>query len=775
MLFPQITAAGPVHKYHPTGIPNSHFGQYPSEKIPPIRFFADELFVTSTLDPTAATLTSLRAALLKYWGYDSFRPLQAEAMQAVLAHRDSVVVLPTGGGKSICFQAPAVTMPGLAIVVSPLISLMKDQVDALRECGIPAACVNSSQSASERQRVASAIRAGELKLLYVAPERLCTDKMLDFLSNVNVTFIAIDEAHCISAWGHDFRPEYRMLKQLREHFPNIGVHAYTATATEQVRQDIIEQLGLKSPEMLVGSFDRPNLVYRVARRDDLLKQVRSVVDANPKESGIIYCISRREVDELAEVLSRAGYKTRPYHAGLSDVERNRHQDEFLNDDIQIVVATVAFGMGIDKSNVRYVIHTGAPKSLEHYQQETGRAGRDGLEASCWLIWGVANFITWRKMLGDLPEDAFRQADDSLRSMERFCNGVVCRHRVLVEHFGQTYTTENCGACDVCLDQLDLVSDPLVTAQKILSCVVRVKESYGAEYVAQVLTGSQEARIVDNGHDKLTTWGLLKEEKKTNVRDWIEQLTSQGYMERVGEYNVLHVTPTGWQILRAELTPRLLKPAAKKTASSRSTKPEATSWEGVDTDLFEALRVLRRQLATEHNVPPFIIFADTSLRDMARRKPTTLADFRLVHGVGDKKTSEYGAIFTEAIASHTQGRGQTTPAATAPQPTREAVALNASRQLAFDMFQEGKSIAEVSAKLSRAVSTVSQYLAEFIEQMEISDPAPWVDAETHAKVRAARKQFPDDRLKPIFEALNGSIPYDAIRLSLACIKFEPPEQ
>ena len=542
-----------------------------------------------------------------------------------------------------------------------------------------------------------------------------------------------------------------------------------------MRQDIIEQLGLKSPEMLVGSFDRPNLVYRVARRDDLLKQVRSVVDANPKESGIIYCISRREVDELAEVLSRAGYKTRPYHAGLSDVERNRHQDEFLNDDIQIVVATVAFGMGIDKSNVRYVIHTGAPKSLEHYQQETGRAGRDGLEASCWLIWGVANFITWRKMLGDLPEDAFRQADDSLRSMERFCNGVVCRHRVLVEHFGQNYTTENCGACDVCLDQLDLVSDPLVTAQKILSCVVRVKESYGAEYVAQVLTGSQEARIVDNGHDKLTTWGLLKEEKKTNVRDWIEQLTSQGYMERVGEYNVLHVTPTGWQILRAELTPRLLKPAAKKTASSRSTKPEATSWEGVDTDLFEALRVLRRQLATEHNVPPFIIFADTSLRDMARRKPTTLADFRLVHGVGDKKTSEYGAIFTEAIASHTQGRGQTTPAATAPQPTREAVALNASRQLAFDMFQEGKSIAEVSAKLSRAVSTVSQYLAEFIEQMEISDPAPWVDAETHAKVRAARKQFPDDRLKPIFEALNGSIPYDAIRLSLACIKFEPPEQ
>lgn len=697
-------------------------------------------------------------------------------MQAVIAHRDSVVVLPTGGGKSICFQAPAVTMPGLAIVVSPLISLMKDQVDALRECGIPAACVNSSQSASERQRVASAIRAGELKLLYVAPERLCTDKMLDFLKSTTVSFIAIDEAHCISAWGHDFRPEYRMLKQLRSHFPNIGVHAYTATATEKVRQDIIEQLGLKSPETLVGSFDRPNLVYRVARRGDLLKQVRSVVDANPKESGIIYCISRREVDELADALQRAGYKTRPYHAGLSDVERGRHQDEFLNDDVQIVVATVAFGMGIDKSNVRYVIHTGAPKSLEHYQQETGRAGRDGLEASCWLIWTIANFITWRKMLGDLPEDAFRQADDSLRSMERFCNGVVCRHRVLVEHFGQTYPTDNCGACDVCLDQLDQVTDPLVTAQKILSCVVRVKENFGAEYVSQVLTGSQEARVIDNGHDKLTTWGLLKEEKKTNVRDWVEQLTSQGYLERVGEYNVLHVTPVGWQVLRGEVTPRLLKPATRKAASSRSTKPEATSWEGVDTELFEALRVLRRQLATEHNVPPFVIFADTSLRDMARRKPTTLSEFRQVHGVGDKKTAEYGAIFTETIANQSKGsRPAAARTMATPAIPREAVSLSAGRQTAFELFQQGKSIAEVSASVGRATSTVAQYLVEFINQMQLSDPSPWVDAQTHARIRAARKQVPDDRLKPIFDALNQTVPYDLIHISVACIKFEPPEQ
>lgn len=725
------------------------------------------------------TLAPLREALLRYWGYDSFRPLQAEAMLAVTEHRDSVVVLPTGGGKSICFQAPAVTMPGLAVVVSPLISLMKDQVDALRECGIAAECVNSSQTASERQQTAAAIRRGDLKLLYVAPERLCTDKMLDFLEDANVSFIAIDEAHCISAWGHDFRPEYRMLKQLRDRFPTVGVHAYTATATAQVRRDIVEQLGLKSAELLVGSFDRPNLAYRVARRSDVLKQVRSVVDAHPDESGIIYCITRREVDELSDALKRAGYKARPYHAGLSDADRHKHQDEFLNDDVQIVVATVAFGMGIDKSNVRYVIHTGAPKSLEHYQQETGRAGRDGLESECCLFWTAGNFMTWRKMLEDLPDEAFRQADDSLRSMERFCNGVVCRHKVLVEHFGQTYPKDNCGACDVCLDQLDLVADPLILGQKILSCVVRVKENFGAEYVAQVLTGSQEARIIDNGHDKLSTWGLLKDNKKTHVRDWIEQLTSQGYLQRVGDYNVLQVTPQGWELLHGKTAPRLLKAAVKKSAS-RTTKADAASWEGVDTRLFETLRQLRRQIAADHNVPPFVVFADTTLRDLARKRPTTLAGFRQVHGVGDKKTTEYGATFIEAIARHAAASGLATDVATvAAKPAStlvpEATSLSAARQAAFDMFRDGKSPDEVCAAVDRAPTTVLQYLVEFINQTELSDCSAWVDADTVARIREARKQAPDDRLKPIFDALDGTVSYDTIRIVLACMKHEPPDR
>lgn len=605
--------------------------------------------MTASADP----LELLTDVLRQCWGYDSFRPLQAEAMRAVLEHRDSVVVLPTGGGKSICFQAPAMAMPGLAVVVSPLISLMKDQVDALTECGIPAACVNSRMSHAERMFVADEVRAGRLKLLYIAPERLCTDKMLDFLQTTNVAFFAIDEAHCISAWGHDFRPEYRMLQQLRARFPGLGVHAYTATATEHVRRDIADQLGLSNPEWVIGSFDRPNLVYRVQRKNDISKQVKAVIDAHSDESGIIYCISRREVDELAETLSRSGYKARPYHAGMNDVDRIKHQNEFLNDEISIIVATVAFGMGIDKSNVRYVIHTGSPKSLEHYQQEAGRAGRDGLEAECCLFWTSANFITWRKMQEDLPDEAKHRALECLKGIERFCTGVTCRHKALVEHFDQAYETANCGACDVCLDQLDLVEHPLTIGQKILSCVVRLKESYGADYVAQVLVGSQEARILDNGHDQLSTYGLLKEERKQTVRDWIEQLAAQEFLERIGEYHTLAVTPDGWQLLKGQIVPRLLKPSTKKS-SQKAKKTDTGSWEGVDRDLFDVLRRLRRKVAEEHRVAPFIIFSDATLRDMARQRPTNVISFRMIHGVGEKKTADFGELFTTAILEYDSG-------------------------------------------------------------------------------------------------------------------------
>lgn len=733
-------------------------------------------------------MSSLIRVLQKYWGYNSFRPLQAEAMQAILENRDSVVVLPTGGGKSICFQAPAVAMPGLAVVVSPLISLMKDQVDSLTECGIPAACVNSSMSNSERQHVANTIRRGDLKLLYVAPERLCTDKMLDFLETSQVSFFAVDEAHCISAWGHDFRPEYRMLQQLRTRFPGIGVHAYTATATELVRQDISEQLGLKNPEWLIGSFDRPNLVYRVQRKTDVVKQVRAVIDSHPNESGIVYCISRREVDEISELLSRSGYQARPYHAGLSDGDRIRHQDEFLNEKTHIIVATVAFGMGIDKSNVRYVIHTGAPKSLEHYQQETGRAGRDGLEAECWLLWATGNFITWRKMQEDLPSEARAQAYESLKGIERFCTGVVCRHKALVEHFDQAYESENCRACDVCLDQLDLVQEPLIVGQKILSCVVRVKESFGADYVAQVLVGSKDARILSNGHDELSTYGLLKDERKESVRDWIEQLGSQGFLERVGEYNTLSVTEEGWKLLKGQAVPRLLKPSKKKAASESRSKVETVSWEGVDRELFEVLRGVRRRMAEDHGVPPFVIFADTTLRDLARKRPTTLANFRQIQGIGDKKTADFGGIFTDIIREHCQNHRLSVDLGVVPDATARAagnrtvksdeptaVSLSSTKQLAFDLFREGKSIEDVVTATARASATVTEYLAEFLAETQQCDPAPWVSESVFEQVRQAAATVGTERMKPIFEALGEAVPYHQIRIALACVRNLPPSK
>lgn len=494
--------------------------------------------------PTSA---SLKEVLRQYWGYDEFLPLQQEAMACVMASQDSVVVLPTGGGKSLCFQAPAVCLNGLALVVSPLISLMKDQVDTLRSCGVPAAFINSTLSEPEKREIADQIRRRELKLVYVAPERLLSEQTLSFFSTAGVSLIAIDEAHCISAWGHDFRPEYRGLSVLKQRFPGVGIHAYTATASEQVRQDIAEQLGLAKPKMLVGGFDRPNLSYRIRRASGRFQQICEVLERHRGEAGIVYCLSRKEVDKTAAGLAGLGFRTAPYHAGMTDIDRRKNQEAFIEDRVDVIVATVAFGMGIDKPNVRFVVHSGMPKSLEHYQQESGRAGRDGLEAECTLLFGAGDIVTWKKMLESSEPAARDGALLSLDAMQDFCTSVVCRHRAIVEYFGQELEGDNCGACDVCLGELDLVDDAITIGQKILSCVLRLEQRFGADYTAKVLAGSQEQRIVQAGHNRLSTYGLLREEGSATVRDWIEQLVGQGFLEKAGEYNVLQVTASGLSI------------------------------------------------------------------------------------------------------------------------------------------------------------------------------------------------------------------------------------
>lgn len=593
--------------------------------------------------------SSLNQAMERYWGYTGFRPLQEQAMQRVLEGLDSVVVLPTGGGKSLCYQVPAICKGGLAIVVSPLISLMKDQVDALKANGVPAECVNSTLSMNEKRDVHAEILARRLKLLYIAPERLVQPRTLGFLQSANVSFVAIDEAHCISEWGHDFRPEYRALKVLRTVFPDIGIHAFTATATERVRKDIAQNLGLNRPEFLVGSFDRPNLVYRVERRQDRTAQIREVLDRHRGDSGIIYCISRKNVENLSEELNLLGYKTRPYHAGLPADERKRNQEDFIQEKIETIVATVAFGMGIDKSNVRYVIHAGMPKSLENYQQESGRAGRDGLEAECCLFYSGGDARIWKKLIeGDSPES--RAAGlRSIEAIDQFCTSVVCRHKRLVEHFGEAWEKPSCDACDVCLGQLDLMKDSLIIGQKILSSVYRQDQRFGGDYTAQVLKGARLKRIVENGHDKLSTFGILEEYDKQVIRDWIEQLASQGYLSKEGEFQVLKVTDAGWKLLKGERKPRLLKP--RKQAKRKAALVETDAWKGVDRGLFDRLRELRREQAERSNMPAYIVFSDAALREMARRRPSTLESFQAIKGVGEKKLKDYGEIFVDCLVDY----------------------------------------------------------------------------------------------------------------------------
>jgi ATP-dependent DNA helicase RecQ len=605
------------------------------------------------------TITALEGALTQYWGYSTFRPLQREAMEAVLTGRDSLLVLPTGGGKSLCFQAPAVVRPGLAVVVSPLISLMKDQVDTLVGNGVSAGFYNSSLTAGEKSDVAAGLRSGRYRLLYVSPERLVgegSDGFLSLLSACGVSFIAVDEAHCISQWGHDFRPEYRQLARLRQLLPGVSVHAFTATATGRVRRDIATQLGLRDPLQLVGSFDRPNLVYRVLPRAVLKRQLLEVLGRHRGEAGIIYCTSRKEVDALAAWLTQEGIPALPYHAGLGEAERSRNQDAFISERIDVIVATVAFGMGIDRSNVRFVVHAGAPRSIEHYQQESGRAGRDGLEAECLLIYSSADFMKWRLMLENNGE--LNEANIALlRQMEQYAASVGCRHRHLSEYFGDQYQKPGCGACDYCLDELETAASPVMLARQILSCVARVGQRFGATHVASVLRGHASEQVVARQHDGLSTFGLLPNASVPEVRGYIQQLTALGLLRMSDDpYSVLMLTPRGLALLKDEtsfpgLTLARQRPPRKDAPRPRS-GVETESWQDVDRDLFERLRALRLETARQRGVPPYVIFHDATLREMARIRPTSMGALLSVKGVGSRKAEDLGEMFLNAIREST---------------------------------------------------------------------------------------------------------------------------
>ena len=602
------------------------------------------------MDKAAAFLAILKSR----FGYDSFLPLQEEVIDNVLARRDSLVLMPTGGGKSLCYQLPALVFSGTTLVVSPLIALMKDQVDTLNANGIAARFINSSLPGSEIRQVHTQVQQGRAKILYLAPERLALPGFLRFLQSLDLSLIAIDEAHCISEWGHQFRPDYRNLRQFRQAFPSVPVVALTATATEQVRQDIIDQLDLQQARVFLSSFNRANLTYSVRPKDKSWGTLLSLLRQGRNQPAIIYCFSRRETEGLADDLRAEGLSAWAYHAGLDPAVRRRTQEDFVRDRLPIIVATIAFGMGIDKPDIRLVVHYSLPKSLEGYYQETGRAGRDGLPSQCVLFFSLSDKMNQDYFINQIEDESEQEtARDKLTKMVEFAQLPICRRRFILEYFGELWTEENCGGCDVCLQLVERFDATEIT-QKILSAVIRTGERFGANHVVQVLRGSREKRVLDLGHHRLSVYGIAKEFGRPQMREVMGQLQSLGLLAlSTGAFPILTVSPEGREFLGNRGTLSLPRPAGmsegRGEGPKRGSHPAATL--DYDEDLFDELRALRRRLANAQEVPAFVVFGDVSLRHMAATFPQSMAEFSRIPGVGDAKLKQYGPQFLKAIQNY----------------------------------------------------------------------------------------------------------------------------
>lgn len=595
--------------------------------------------------------TRLHTSLRKVFGLHEFRRHQRDIIEGIVAGHDAFVLMPTGGGKSLCYQLPALLRSGVAIVVSPLISLMKDQVDALKENGVAAEFYNSALGAQESRRVLASLHAGELDLLYVAPERLMSPDFLQRLAELPIALIAIDEAHCVSQWGHDFRPEYAALGELRTHFADVPLIALTATADPHTREDIVHVLGLGEARRYISSFDRPNIRYSVLEKYQPMEQLKQFLAGQGHESGIVYALSRKRTEEVATHLELAGYQAAAYHAGRPADVRRDVQERFLRDDLQIVVATVAFGMGIDKPNVRFVVHYDLPKHIEGYYQETGRAGRDGLASEALLLFGMQDVVTARMLVekGTNPEQRRIEAH-KLQAMIGLAESLTCRRRVLLGYFGEELATD-CGNCDICLNPPETF-DASVAAQKVLSCVYRVGERFGVKHVVDVLRGADTERIRTLGHDRLSTYGIGAEMDTAHWSSITRQLIHRGYLvQDIASYSVLKLTPKARPVLRGEEPLELARPRiSEKRAKRKKTPKTAESLAPADMELFEALRELRKELADEQGVPPYVIFGDVTLVQMSRDKPSTEEEMLEITGVGQVKLQRHGDEFLAAIAN-----------------------------------------------------------------------------------------------------------------------------
>ncbi len=715
---------------------------------------------------------SLEQNLKNYFGYDSFRPGQKEIIETALKQKDLLIIMPTGGGKSLCFQLPALLKPGLTIVVSPLISLMQDQVESLEDNGIAATFLNSTLGLTETRKRETDIMQGKIKLLYVAPERLLSEKFFPFLELINsqqgISTFAIDEAHCVSEWGHDFRPEYRQLQMLRETYPDVPMMALTATATKRVRGDIITQLNLENPYIHIASFFRSNLYYEVRQKSSAKNtfaetlQIIKTIDG----SGIVYCNSRKRVDEIAYKLRQNHVSALPYHAGMSDEDRTINQTKFIRDDVDVIVATVAFGMGINKPDVRFVIHYDLPKNIEGYYQETGRSGRDGEVAQCILFFSYGDKKSIEYLIDQKDDEQEKRiAEQQLRRIINYSEATDCRHRILLSYFGEDFPG-NCGNCDNCKYPKP-IEDWTIEAMKFLSCVARTKERFGMTYIIEVLRGSKNQKVLERKHDKLSTYGIGKDRSIEEWKNLARSLLHQGLMEETTDgYSVLKLNQNSWEVMGRKIKVEIA--IEKKHKIEKTT----TSLAADEQRLFEELRALRKRIADAQMVAPYVVFPDKTLQNMAQQRPQTFDEFMNISGVGTRKVDKYGKQFIEAIRNYCAEYGLPTNS----EPIRELAKVvdnvpSMTQIETLELYKKGLSINAIANERGVRTSRIVSHLAELIEKEQPVDIDRLVKPERQEKIIAAIEEVGDEKLKPIYEYLQEHYSYDEIKLVRAFWRSE----
>ncbi|MFK7907116.1 MAG: DNA helicase RecQ [Chitinophagales bacterium] len=689
--------------------------------------------------------------LKEYFGYSAFRHQQEEIIQTVLDGNDTLVLMPTGGGKSVCYQIPAMVKEGLCLVVSPLISLMQDQVEALKQNGISAAFINSSQTVSEQRYIAQQCLRQAVKLLYVSPEKVQTDRFQNFLKSLTVNLIAIDEAHCISSWGHDFRPEYGMLGELRDRFPEIPMIALTATADDLTRKDIISQLHLKEPKSFVSSFDRPNLRLEVRPGQNRIKQIISFLSDHKHDSGIIYCLSRKSTESLAEKLRKKGFNAVPYHARLPDNQKAQVLRDFLRDDVRIVCATIAFGMGIDKSNVRFVVHYNLPKNLESYYQEIGRAGRDGVDSETVLFYTFADVMMHRKIIEGESSSKKELKIAKLERLQQFAEASTCRRKVLLSYFSEEFD-KKCENCDVCSNPRKTF-DATVIAQKALSAVYRLKERVGIKTAVDVLRGSHAQHVTSKGYHNIKTFGVGRDITYFNWQNYFHQLINHAYLTiAYDQHNSLKLSPKANDVLFKKEKVFLVKAESQATATPIKTKSKS---EMASDALFERLRKLRKVLADEQQVPPYVVFNDETLKQMASKRPTTREAMLEVSGVGLRKMAFYGDDFMNEIISFMVTDGQKLKGGTLI--------------LTYHLFQQGKTPEAIAKERDMSTVTIYNHLIKLYKKdykIDLRRLISQAELDEITKVaQSLQSQNEEGHLKPVFEALGEKYHYDKIRIAM----------